>query len=129
MLVINLLMNISNSTFPADLNSSREISHKELNRDYNYFIEDYDYGYIIALIGNGYTQPLPFFRMVIFKEIYGAYKVSSISDVRHDEAYFKNRKNWSGFAIQGTFDPNFMVQYSAKFFEIVSKQASNRNLS
>ena len=54
MLVINLLMNISNSTFPTGFNSSRESSHKELNRDYNYFIEDYDYGYIIALIGNGY---------------------------------------------------------------------------
>lgn len=47
-------MNISNSTFPDGLNSSREISHKELNRDYDYFIEDHDYGYIIALIGNGY---------------------------------------------------------------------------
>ena len=34
------------------------------------------------------SQPLPFFRLVILLDIYRAYKISTISDVRHDEAYF-----------------------------------------
>ena len=34
------------------------------------------------------SQPLPFFRLVILLDIYRAYIISTISDVRHDEAYF-----------------------------------------
>ena len=34
------------------------------------------------------SQPLPFFRLVILLDICRAYKISTISDVRHDEAYF-----------------------------------------
>ena len=52
-LVIPLLMNISNSTFPEGLNSSREANFKSRFSDDN--IDDpYDYGNILALIGNGY---------------------------------------------------------------------------
>ena len=39
------------------------------------------------------SQPFPFFRLVILLDIYRAYKISTTSDARHDEAYFKNRKN------------------------------------
>ena len=52
-LVIPMLMNISNSTFPEGLNSSRESSYNSKFSDNN--LEDpYDYGNILALIGNGY---------------------------------------------------------------------------
>ena len=34
----------------------------------------------------------PFFRLVILLDIYKAYKISTIGDARHDQAYFKNRK-------------------------------------
>ena len=34
------------------------------------------------------SQPLPFFRLMILIDMYRAYKISTISDVRHDEAYF-----------------------------------------
>ena len=33
---------------------------------------------------------LPFFRLVILLDIYRAYKISTFSDARHDQAYFKN---------------------------------------
>ena len=52
-LVIPMLMNISNSTFPEEMNSSGEASVKFKFSDNN--IDDpYDYGNILALIGNGY---------------------------------------------------------------------------
>jgi len=52
-LVIPLLMNISNSTFLEGLNSSREANFKSSFSNNN--IDDpYDYGNILALIGNGY---------------------------------------------------------------------------
>ena len=40
-----------------------------------------------------YSRFLPFFQLVILLDIYRAYKISTISGARHDEAYFKNRKN------------------------------------
>lgn len=52
-LVIPMLMNISNSTFPEEMNSSGEAKVKFKFSDNN--IDDpYDYGNILALIGNGY---------------------------------------------------------------------------
>ena len=53
-------MNISNSTFPEGLNSSREATERSFKRSYkskfsdNNIDDPYDYGNILALIGNGY---------------------------------------------------------------------------
>ena len=66
---------------------------------------------------------------MILLDIYRPYQISTITDARHDEAYFKNRKNWSVLVIQRTLDLNFAVKYSAKFFEIASELTSNGNLS
>ena len=52
-LVIPMLMNISNSTFPEELNSSGEASFQSEFSDNN-IDNPYDYGNILALIGNGY---------------------------------------------------------------------------
>ena len=74
MLVINLLMNISNSTSPDALNSSRR-NHESR---YNPCIRDYDYGNIIALIGTGYQDKYCAKQMSFSKM-----KYVLISGIRH----------------------------------------------
>ena len=49
-------MNISNSNFTLEFNSSRETSLKNVSK-YNDDTEDYDYGNLIAMTGNGYLKP------------------------------------------------------------------------
>ena len=110
---VEIAKNVKNFHFRIDfcnyLNQSISIWSMQIFSKFRLFISFFDF-FIDS-------QPLPFFRLAILLDIYRAYKMSTFSDVRHDQAYFKNRKNWSGFVIWRTFDPNFSVKYSAKFLE------------